>query len=358
MGKLEQTLSVIRPAVRAVPPYKFGSTQSISVKLNQNENPFDLPQEIKDEIVQGYMAVPFNRYPNNYPERLFQALADYTGWRPDGFLLGNGSNEILYTIMMVLERGANVVLPCPMFSLYEMLVRLHEATLVEIAPRTDLSFDSEMILRAVRQSQPALTVLATPNNPTGLSLSLNEIEPIVAEASGFVIVDEAYVEFSEEESAITILEEYPNLLLLRTLSKAIGLAGLRVGYMMGHPDVLQAFTSARPPFMIDRLTEMAAVIMLRHRPLIQERVAFVKREVRRIYEALATMGTVEAVPTQANFVLFRTHRDADQLLSDLARQGVLVRNMTGYKELPGYLRVTAGTKAENKEFLAALKRSL
>jgi histidinol-phosphate aminotransferase len=356
---LELVLSHIRPAVRRQRPYHVGGVPDIQVKLNQNESPLDLPEDLKQELLAAFFYTPFNRYPTEQPDRLRQALGRLVDWDPEGILVGNGSNELTYTFgLTMIDRGTPVVLPRPMFSLYETVVRLHEGALTAIPPRPDFHFDVEAILAAVRRLEPSLVVLTTPNNPTGLAMPLDAVETIVQATPGFVVVDEAYVEFTEEASARTILDAYPNLILLRTFSKAFGLAGLRLGYLVGHPAVIGELLKARLPFMVDRLAEMTALALLERPALIQERVALMKHECRALTEALAGLDGVSVVPSQANFVLFKTPVAPDALLRRLAEAGVLVRTMSGYPELQGYLRVNAGTAAENKVFMVALKEAL
>ena len=356
---LADVLRHIRPAVREQHPYVVGSPAEAPVKLNQNESPYDLPGELRQEVMEAFFQTPFNRYPAEQPHRLRAALAERTGYDPDGLLIGNGSNELTYTFgLTMIEKGTSVVLPRPMFALYEKVVRLHEGNLISVPPRDDLSFDAEALLDAVRTSAPALTVLTTPNNPTGLAMPLEEIEAIVQAASGFVVVDEAYVEFTEEESARSILERYPNLILLRTFSKAFGLAGLRLGYLMTHPDVARELLKARLPFMVDRFAEAVALALLARPDLVEERVGLIKASCRALTQELAALPDVRVLPSQANFVLFQTPLEPTLLLARLAEEGVLVRNMGGYPELQGFLRVNAGTAEENQAFLMALKKTL
>ncbi len=356
---LESVLQRIRPAVRAVSPYVVGGVENPPVKLNQNESPYDLPEDLKEELLDVYRAIPFNRYPEEQPRRLVRAFARHIGCAPEGILAGNGSNELTYTLGLVLiEPGSAVVLPRPMFSLYEKVVRLHEGRLVSIPPLSDLRFDGEAILQAVERHDPVLTVLTTPNNPTGLAMPIEEIEPIVAAASGFVVVDEAYVEFTDEVSAQTLLGRYPNLIILRTLSKACGLAGLRLGFLLGHPTVVAEILKARLPFMVDPLAEAAALALLARPELLAERARLLKESRQSLERSLREMNGVEVLPSQANFVLFRTPVEPTALMVRLAQSGVLVRNMGGYPELAGFLRVNAGTESENKAFLVALKNAL
>ena len=358
-GKTGALLERIRPAVREQHPYLVGSPPDVQVKLNQNESPFDLPAEIKDELMEAFRQVAFNRYPAEQPDRLRRALADYTDHDLDGILIGNGSNELTYTLgMCFIEAGTPVVLPRPMFSLYEKVVGLQGGRLISVPSQADLRFDVEAICEAVRKENPALTVLTTPNNPTGQAMPLADIRRVLEASGGFVVVDEAYVEFSEEPSARQVLDAYPNLILLRTFSKAFGLAGLRIGYMMAAPVVIREIMKARLPFMVDRFAEQTALTLLEHSDLLAERVGCIKASCHELTAALQAMEQVEVVPTQANFVLFKTALEPETLMDRLAEASVLVRNMGGYPELEGYLRVNAGTPQENKAFLAALKEML
>ncbi|PSQ96319.1 MAG: histidinol-phosphate transaminase [Bacteroidetes bacterium SW_11_64_17] len=356
---VDNVLAQIRPAVRDRSEYVVDTPSGIDVKVNQNESPFDLPDALKEELLSAFEQVEFNRYPTEQPDRLRHALAEYDGVDPESIIVGNGSNEITYTFgLALLDPGVPVVLPRPMFSLYDKVVRLYGADLTSIPPREDFSFDTEALLEAVVETEAAMTVLTTPNNPTGLAMTVEEIERIVTASPGFVVVDEAYVEFNPEGTVVDLLDHHPNLIILRTLSKGFGLAGMRLGYLMAHPDVVRELMKARLPFMVDRFAEQTALAVLQHPSLIDERIRRIQSSVDDVTEALQAMDGVEAVPSQANFVIFTTPAPADTLQDRLTDQGVLVRNMGGYPELEGYLRVSAGTEAENNAFLGALERSL
>lgn len=349
----------IRPAVRERSEYVVGAPPDAEVKLNQNESPFDLPPALKEELLGLVQEIEFNRYPTEQPDRLRRALAEHDDVPPDSIIVGNGSNEITYTFgLAFLEPGAPVVLPRPMFSLYEKIARLQDADLTSVAPRPDLSFDTDALVEAVEREEPALTVLTTPNNPTGLAMTLDEIERVVAASPGFVVVDEAYVEFNSEGTAVELLDRHPNVIVLRTLSKAFGLAGLRLGYLIARPEVVRELMKARLPFMVGRFAEQAALAVLRRYDLVRARVGEIEASIERVTEALRAMDDVDVVPSEANFVIFTTRMPADTLQDRLSEGGVLVRNMGGYGELEGYLRVSAGTETENNAFLGALEKSL
>lgn len=357
---LDDVRSLIRPAVRNEHEYVVGTPPDVSVKLNQNESPFDVPEAVKDELMEAFASIPFNRYPSEQPDRLRRKLAAHDDVDPEGIVVGNGSNELTYTFGLgFIDPGTPVVLPRPMFSLYEKVANLYGGNLTSIPPRDDLTFDVDAIVRAVEDTQATLTILTTPNNPTGHALSMEAIERVVAASPGMVVVDEAYVEFNPEGSATTLLANHPNVILLRTLSKAFGLAGLRLGYLIAHPDVARELMKSRLPFMVDRFSEQVALTLLDHPDLLQSRVDDMQASTAALVDALTARDDVDVVPTAANFVLFRPHAlHGTDLHQRLVEHGVLVRDMSGYPELDGYLRVCGGTAQENKAFMAALDRTL
>jgi len=358
-SSIDDLLQHIRPAVRERSEYVVDMPSGIDVKLNQNESPFDLPEDLKGELLDAYRQVEMNRYPTEQPDQLRHALAKHDGVDPDCILVGNGSNEITYTFgLAFLDPGDPVVLPRPMFSLYEKVARLQDADLTIVPPREDFGFDADALADAAADTDAALTILTTPNNPTGLAMTLDEIEQVVTASSGFVVVDEAYVEFNPEGPAVDLLDRHPNVLILRTLSKGFGLAGVRLGYLIAHPRVVRELMKARLPFMVDRFAEQTALAVLRRPGLIEDRVRRLQASIADLTDALQAMAPVDVVPSQANFVIFTTPAPADVLQDRLAERGVLVRNMGGYPALDGYLRVSAGTEAENNAFLAALETSL
>lgn len=356
---IQALLDRLRPAVRRLRPYHVGGFDSPPVKLNQNESPYDVPADLKREIIEGFSEIPFNRYPPEQPVALAHDFAEYSGWIPEGVLVGNGSNELTFTIgLSIIEKGTSVVLPRPMFSLYTTVARLHEADLIEIAPRADLGFDADAIVRAVQEYDPSVTVLTTPNNPTGLAMTTDEVRSVVEAASGFVVIDEAYIEFAESPCGLEMLRSHPNVIVLRTLSKAWGLAGLRLGFLLARPEVVAELLKARLPFMIDPLAQHVARTLLRHSRQMASRAVELRTTCQELTKALADMVEVEVIPSETNFVLFRTPLEPSKLMNRLAESGVLIRSMAGYPELHGFLRANVGTDAENNAFLVALQSAL
>jgi histidinol-phosphate aminotransferase len=359
--KVEKLVERVRPSVRRERPYVVGAPPQADVKLNQNESPYDLPPALKEEVAERVREIPLNRYPAEQPDRLRARLAARLRLAPAGIVVGNGSNELTYTMgQALMTPGDAVVLPRPMFALYAKVARMNGADLTEVPPREDLTFDTAALVEAVEREQPALVIVASPNNPTGRAMPLAEIRQLAEAAPGFVVVDEAYVEFGEEESARALIGEHPGVILLRTFSKAYGLAGLRVGFLAMRPALGRELMKARLPFMTSRLSEEVALAVLEREELMDERIAALREATRYLREGLEAMDGVEVVPSQSNFMLFKPPvESAPALLRHLAdEENVLVRDMSGYPSLEGYLRVCAGTPEENKAFLAALERAL
>ena len=357
IDRLERAVEHIRTAVRGERPYLVGKENAlVTTKLNQNESPFTLPADIWQGVLDTWAGIPVNRYPTEQPASLCRAIADYTDWTADGIIAGNGSNELTYLIgMACVEHGVKVILPRPMFSFYGKIVRLYGGEVISVPCRQDLSFDASAIVEGIRRYKPALVVLVTPNNPTGMAMQFAEVKAVAEATEGIVLVDEAYVEFSSQPSASLLLSDYPNVILLRTFSKALGMAGVRLGYLMGHPELMGQLLKARIPFMVDRFSEAVALTMFEHPDLLQERISRMIAGTRHLFEGLSSMPQVDVLSTEANFVTFRPAQDSRRIMEKLLSQGILVRDMSGYKELEGFLRVNTGTSSQNRQFLAALE---
>ena len=352
---LDAALSSILPSVCEAESYCVHAPRDISIKLNQNECASNLPEEVRSKLASVVASDEFHRYPREWPGRLTEALATHTGWPNDGILVGNGSNDLMYTVAAItIVPGTRVVLPSPLFSLYEKIVRLNGGDLTSVAPNRDLSFDVPSLIAAIRLSAPSLVVIATPNNPTGLALDQSDIFSIAEETRGIVFVDEAYLEYSDIPSVLPVLDRYPNVLLLRTFSKAYGLAGLRLGYIMGNPEIISQVRKARYPFAVDRIAEAAALMQLERHAAVMKEVAKTQLEVMRLYRAIREMDGMKVLRPQANFLAFCPPVDSREVMGALIGQSILVRDLGGYEEMHGYLRVTAGTQIQNNLFLSVL----
>ncbi|HYE97106.1 MAG TPA: aminotransferase class I/II-fold pyridoxal phosphate-dependent enzyme [Rubricoccaceae bacterium] len=349
-------LDLIRPEVRAERAYLVPTEADARAKLDQNESPYDLPAELKRELALRFAEADWNRYPDDRPRRLAAALATKLGHPKDGLLFGRGSNDIVHTIgLAFLGRDVPVVLPRPMFALFESVARMHAARVVGVNADVNLRHDASAILRAAQEANAALTVVTTPNNPTGQTIPFEGVQVLAEGVPGFLLVDEAYYEFVEGLTADALVARHPNVLVLRTFSKAMGLAGLRIGYLLGDPDVIREVEKARLPFLVDRFSEEVALALLDRPALVAERAARLTAERERVLARLSGVDGAETLPGAANFFLLRTALPPRVLIERLAAGGVRIRDMSGYPALDGWARVSVGAPAENDAFLGALE---
>jgi histidinol-phosphate aminotransferase len=352
----------VKPAVRAISAYTLAEREAL-VKIDQNENPRDLPEALKRRVLERALARPWSRYPAFDPKELLQALARVSGWCPEGILAGNGSNEMIAALLVVtVGSGTKVVIPEPTFTLYALLTTVlgGEPIRVPLSREADGRFvyDAERLRDARRQAEAPLTIICSPNNPTGTTLPSAEIERLCRQADGLVVIDEAYHEFAGR-SVVPLLEQHPNLVVLRTFSKAMALAGLRIGYLLASAELVREVNKARLPYNVNVLSQMAAIAELEEPKLLANGVQLLVEERGRLLARLSDMPGVRALPSEANFFLLELLSASPKAVFDaLVRRGVLVRDVTSYPQLAQCLRVSVGTPQENDVFLHALGTAL
>jgi len=349
-------LDRVKPEVRALEGYHLAA-HDCPVKLNQNECPFDVPEALKAEILEEVGKRPWSRYPRPMPSDLVQALSGHVGVDPDGLIVCNGSNTLIQLVLAVTTSpGVPVVVPSPSFSLYALYARVFGARVAPVALSESLAYDLPSLRNAIAAESAHTVMLCSPNNPTGGRVTNGELASVLESTDALVVVDEAYGEFSDS-TALELLPSHPNLVVLKTFSKALGAAGIRIGYLIAHPALSQEFTKAKIPFDINVFSHVAALRLLEHPELIRERVAFILRERDRVMGDLGGLEGVRVYPSHANFMLFEVG-DPGVVFDGLVSRGVLVRNVTEYPMLSGCLRVNVGTAAENNSFLQALEDTL
>jgi len=355
MQDLSQS-DVIKPEVRGLSAYTLKHFKA-EVKLDQNENPHELPADLKREVVDRVLRRPWGRYPEFIPANLIKTLADFTGWPGEGILVANGSNELIQASLTVtLGPGRRVAVPQPTFTLYKLMATALQADVSDILLHPeDLTFDVDRLIEAAGVSD--VVVVCTPNNPTGMLLDNDALVAILKNAKGLVLVDEAYHEFSEQ-TALPLLPKHRNLVVLRTFSKAMAMAGLRFGYMMAHPEIAREIYKAKLPYNVNIFTLTAAQLVIERRSVLTEPISNLIRERDRLIAGLQKLTVVRVFPSQANFVLIKTARPARDLFDALYSQGVLVRDVSTYPLLDRCLRVSIGLPEENDRFLKALDWAL
>ena len=354
----------VRNDLRGERPY--GAPQlDVTVRLNTNENPYALPDavvaEVQFEISQ--VAIGLNRYPDRDAIELRGALATYlTSQGAPTLSVGqvwaaNGSNEIIQQIFMAFggndRRAIGFV---PSYSMHSNIARSTQTTWIDGVRGPGFSLTADSIVTQATNASAQLVFLTSPNNPTGTSLDPQIISVVAAALpSSLIVVDEAYGEFSRDKSksALALLSRVNNVVVSRTMSKAFGLAGARVGYLVGDESVVDAIQLVRLPYHVGSHTQSIAMVALRHASLLLENVERIKDQRNRIVSELTVMG-LSPEPSDANFVLFGGLRDAGKVWKDLVARSVLIRDVG----LAGMLRVTAGTEEETTIFLDSLRAIL
>ena len=350
--------TLLRPEIAELAEYRL-TQYPFRIKLNQNENPYELPAEIKEEIAGRLAAARWSRYPAFVPHSEIERIAAFAGWKPDGTLLGNGSNEILQCVFTsVLERGKTVVISQPTFTLYQILARGLGATVADVPMTGGFEFEVERIIRTANGTRASLIVLCSPNNPTGTCLTRDEVEKILNGTEGLVVLDEAYVQFSGE-TRVDLLNRYDRLIILQTFSKAMAAAGLRFGYGLGPPALMAQLDKMKLPYNLNIFTLMAVMTLIDRWPDIEWWIGRLIEERERVRDALAGMRGIRAHPSGANFLLFETlEKRPGEVFKALAERGILIRDVSAYPGLAQGLRVTVGTPEENDEFLKNLAEVL
>jgi histidinol-phosphate aminotransferase len=353
---------LLRDDLRGGTPY--GAPQlDVAVRLNTNENSYPVPPAVVAEIAASVaeVAAGLNRYPDRDFTDLRTALAAYlssSGTAVDAAQVwaGNGSNEVLQHVVLAFGGPGRTALGfTPAYSMHPIISRTVGTTWVDgLRGVGGAAFDlsAESAVAQVREHDPHVVFLCSPNNPTGTSLGLDVVEAVYAAAErAVVVVDEAYTEFARPgtPSALTLLEGRPRLVVTRTMSKAFAFAGGRLGYLAADPALVDALRLVRLPYHLSAPTQAIALAALRHAPEMLGTVEAIKEQRDRIVTGLADLG-LEPVPSDANFVLFGGLADAAQTWRELLDRGVLVRDVG----IPHYLRVTAGTPDETGAFLAAM----
>ena len=350
----------LRPHLNNLAPY--GAPQvAADAALNTNENPFPPPQALIDAIAKeiSKVALTLNRYPDRDALSLRAALAAYineqssTDFAATQIWAANGSNEIIQSLFLACgSRGAMGFVPS--YSMHPLIANVTSTVWIDGKREGDLSLNVDSAISQIKENPQGLTFITSPNNPTGEALTINEIEKIAEHVTGLLVVDEAYSEFSEEVSAVTLISKYPNIVVIRTMSKAFAFAGARMGYLVAHPSVIDSMMLVRLPYHLSTLTQSAALVALEFKDELLSGVRELILQRGLVSEALTEMGLI-VLPSQANFLLFTGFSmSSKDLWKSMLVRGILIRDVG----LSGYLRTTIGTADENKKFLSALQKCL
>lgn len=347
--------SLLRPEVLALSAYHVQDAEGL-IKLDAMENPYRWPEAMVGEWLEELRGIGVNRYPDPSADRL-RAVLRPANAVPDGaeLMLGNGSDELIQIILMAIASAdAAVLAPQPTFVMYRQIAVSLGLQFVGVGLKPeDFSLDMAAMREAIAIHKPKVIFIAHPNNPTGNAFAHEELLEIVRIAPGLVVMDEAYAPFADD-TFMTALPEFPNLLVMRTLSK-LGLAGLRLGFLAGHPDWISQFDKLRLPYNINVLTQSTAIFALSRQAVFDDQVGRIRRD-REMLTARLSALPVKVYASQANFLTFRTqNKSAGEVFVRLKNAGVLIKNLSpSGGALTDCLRVTVGTPEENHAFINAL----
>ncbi|MDT8363252.1 MAG: histidinol-phosphate transaminase [Nitrosomonas sp.] len=346
---------IIRPEILALSAYHVPPAEGL-IKLDAMENPYALPPLLREEISRIAFNANINRYPDPHAIELKQTLRA-TLSIPAGMdiLLGNGSDEIIQIIALATARsGAKLLTVEPGFAMFRMIAVFANMQYLGVPLLPDFSLDVERMLDAISRHQPAVIFLAYPNNPSGNLFDTEALCRIIEASSALVVIDEAYHPFADQ-TFLGKLPDYPNLLVMRTLSK-LGLAGLRLGLLAGRPEWLTHLEKIRLPYNIGIVTQLIATKVMQHFEVLQLQANEIKQDRALLTAELAVLDGVEVFPSDANFVLFRVNH-ASKIFQALVQRGILIKNLdNSHPLLKNCLRVTIGTPDENARFITTISK--
>ena len=341
-----------RPELDALVPYDAKDVRA-EVMLASNENPLNLPGEVLGKLAERVTEFRFNRYPDPTAHELRKLIAEANGLEPENVLVGNGGDELIFDLLLAWGGPGRTLLDMPpTFSMYAIDAESTGTAIVRFPRSRDFAIDEEAVLTRVREGDIDIIIVANPNNPTGGLANESFLIELIDSTDAIVMVDEAYFEFSRHTMR-PHMARHKNLVLLRTFSKAFSLAGLRIGYLLGDPEVVRELMKVRQPYSVDSFSQMVASMVFRERMVFEQGISDIMRGRDQIIHGLRIMHGVEVFESEANFVLFRV-KHASALWRDLLHNhSVLVRDFSRTPGLDDCLRVTVGTAEENRRFLEA-----
>jgi histidinol-phosphate aminotransferase len=330
----------------------------VPVRLNTNESPYPPPPAFVDAWLEALATTQLNRYPDRDAHELRAALAAQLGQPVERLFCANGSNEVLQTLLLTFGGAGRAAMVFePTYALHSHIARI-TGTRVVVGERTaDFTVDPAAARALLVEQRPELVFLCSPNNPTGTVEPTATIEAIVDATEGLVVVDEAYGEFADRSAMDLVADDAP-LVVVRTYSKVWSMAALRLGFCVAPPSVAEELAKVVLPYHLAVPTQLAGVLALRYGGEMDDRVALLVKERKRLRTELDAVDGVTALPSGANFVLVRVHSDGHALWQSLVDRGVLVRDFSRWPRLHDCLRVTVGTPEENEAFLTALRAAL
>lgn len=325
--------------------------------VNANESPFNIIEEkyIKEIILNIINNYNFNIYPDPNANELREELGKYLGIDKSNIICGNGGDEIIsLSIMAYLEPDEYVIVNSPSFEMYSISSTINNGNIIRVGDKENFVIDYEKIIEEANKNKAKLVFLCTPNNPTGYMMPKEQIDMIIENTNSIVIVDEAYIEFSDYDSFDYI--ENDRVIIVRTLSKLFGLAGLRIGYGIGNKSVINNLNKVKPPFNVNGLTQKIATEILRNKELVLNRIEYFKNERKRIVDILSKFDYLKVFKSQSNFILIRIEESKiDEIMNKFKDNSILVKTYENREELKNCIRISISTEDVNNMIIDSLK---
>lgn len=330
------------------------------VKLNANENPYGLPEEIIEEILSKAKNLEYSRYPNANSVKLSETVSSFWGLNRDNIVIGNGSDELIdYLIKAFSEKGRRIITTAPSFAMYKIYSIINGSIFVQIPlGQNNFSLNEDKILEEAKKEDSSIVFIAYPNAPTGNYFAEDKIIKIIEESGCLVVVDEAYYEFGEK-TFIPLISQYDNLVILRTFSKAYSLASLRVGYLLSNPEIINEIRKVKSPFNVNTFSQLAAQVVFENKEILKNGVKKIIEEREKLTNRINELSPFKAHPSQTNFVLVEvgSKENSDLVYNNLLKQGILVQTISdpAFSTFRYFLRITVGNEEENDILIKGLE---
>lgn len=336
-----------KQSVKELQPYVVNPT-ICSVKLDANEGDKDLFKNLVKELGDNFYL---NVYPDDNYTDLKKAISNYVGCNMENVSVGNGSSELLDLCVKTFIDSNELILSLdPTFPMYSIYAKIVNSRYIGVGEGNDFTIDVDSVIKSIKENNPKLTIVCNPNNPTGTVIKRDEVLKIVKSTDEIVIVDEAYMEFSNE-SVVDEIENYKNLIVVKTLSKAFSMAGIRTGYLIANEELVKTVEKVRPPYNLNSISAFLATKALEQKDKVLSYVEELKKEREKVYKSLLDMN-IKAFPSGTNFIFFCS--DVKDLEDKLVKEDVLIKKFGG--KLDNHYRVTIGTESENNAFIEAMKK--
>lgn len=344
---------LIKESVVNLKPYKV-IEESYQIKIDANESPYNIFEDIGSLVLTKLAKQIPNRYPDNEATGLRKALSQYTNVEEENILCGNGSDELLKIIIdTFVDKGETAVTHSPSFAMYKVMTQIAGGELIAVEGDEDFSIDIDQIISKANESKAKVIFLCTPNNPTGRTINRSDILKVLDNTSAIVVVDEAYFEFFGE-TVIDKINDYKKLIVLRTLSKAFGLAGLRVGYGVASKELIEIISKVKAPYNLNSISQCIGETVLDNKEIAFKYIEVLREERDKLFSKLKTIDGIKAIPSKSNFILIRTSKYKD-LIKQFKEEKIQVKGFGTVGPLKNCIRLTVGTNKENIEVLRILK---